>query len=126
MTTDESKSESTRCAWRNLKVQNRRCVRKWETFEGFLADMGDRPEGLVLVARAPHKRWSKSNRYWGPKYKACVYHARARIITWNGISTSIGDWGRRLNISPNTIASRLYRRWDIERALTGQLVKNLQ
>jgi hypothetical protein len=66
------------------------------------------PEGLVLVARDPHKRWSKSNCYWGPKYKACVYHARARIITWNGISTSIGDWGRRLKIRPCTIASRLY------------------
>jgi hypothetical protein len=120
MTADEDRSDSTRCAWRNLKVQNRRCVRKWETFEGFLADMGDRPEVLVLVARDPHKRWSKSNCYWGPKYKACVYHARARIITWNGISTSIGDWGRRLKIRPSTIASRLYRGWDVERALTGR------
>jgi len=120
MTADESKSDSTRCAWRNLRVQNRLCVRKWETFEGFQADMGDRPEDLVLVARDPHKRWSKANCYWGPKYKACVYHARARIITWNGISTSIGDWGRRLKIRPNTIASRLYRGWGVERALGGQ------
>jgi hypothetical protein len=82
--------------------------------------MGDRPEGMVLVARDPHKRWSKSNCYWGPKYKACVYHARARIITWNGVSTSIGDWARRLKIRPNTIVTRLNRGWDVERALTGK------
>ena len=39
---------------------------------------------------------------------------------WNGISTSIGDWARRMNIKPTTLVSRLYRGWDIEQALTGQ------
>jgi hypothetical protein len=102
-------------------------VAKWRTFDEFLADMGFRPKGLVLVARDPLKPWSKANCFWGPRYEACVYHSRARIITWNGISTSIGDWARRLKISPNTIASRLYRGWDVERALTGQpSVKKLQ
>ena len=118
---------STQWAWRNLRVQTRQCVAKWRTFDGFLADMGLRPKGLVLVARDPQKPWSKANCYWGPKYKASVYHSRARIITWNGISTSIGDWARRLKISPNTVVSRLYRGWDVERALTGQQsVKKLQ
>jgi hypothetical protein len=112
--------QSTQCAWRNLKVQNRECVEKWDTFEGFLADMGLRPRGLVLVARDPQKLWTKSNCFWGPRYKACAYHSRARIITWNGISTSVGDWGRRLNIRPNTIITRLHRGWDVECALTGQ------
>ena len=111
---------STQWAWRNLRVQSRKCVAKWRTFDGFFADMGLRPKGLVLVARNPRKPWSKANCFWGPRYKACVYHSRARIITWNGISTSIGDWARRLKIRPNTIVSRLYRRWDVERALTGQ------
>ena len=120
MTTNEREAESTKCAWRNLKVQNRRCARKWDTFEGFLADMGDRPDGLVLVARDPQKPWSKANCYWGPRCKACVYHSRARIITWNGISTSIGDWARRLKIRQNTIVTRLNRGWDVERALTGK------
>ncbi len=127
MTDNERRTSSTKCAWRNLKVQDRRSVRKWETFEGFLEDMGQHPDGLVLVARNPRKPWSKANCYWGPRYKASVYHAKARIVTWNGISTSIGDWGRRLKIRPNTIASRLYRGWSFERALTGQqFVKKLQ
>jgi hypothetical protein len=127
MTDNERRTSSTKCAWRNLKVQDRRSVRKWETFEGFLEDMGQRPDGLVLVARNPRKPWSKANCYWGPRYKACVHHARARVITWNGISTSIGDWARRMNIKPNTLVSRLYRGWDIERALTTKwFVKRLQ
>ena len=121
------KRQSTQCAWRNLRIQTRQCVAKWRTFDEFLADMGFRPKGLVLVARDPQKPWSKANCFWGPRYKACVYHSRARIITWNGISTSIGDWARRLKISSNTIVSRLYRDWDVERALTGQQsVKKLQ
>jgi hypothetical protein len=115
---------STQCAWRNLRVQVRQCVAQWRTFDGFLADMGFRPKGLVLVARDPQKPWSKANCFWGPRYKACVNHARARIITWNGISTSIGDWARRMNIKPTTLVSRLYRGWDIERALTGQQSAN--
>jgi hypothetical protein len=120
MTADKRRTESTRCAWRNLKVQDRQFVRKWKKFEGFLKDMGDRPDGLVLVARDPQKRWSKANCYWGPRYKAFVYHSRARIITWNGISTSIGEWARRLKIRPNTIVTRLHRGWDVERALTAK------
>jgi hypothetical protein len=109
--------QSTQCAWRNLKVQKRECVAKWDTFDGFLEDMGIRPKGKVLVARNPIELWSPSNCYWGPRYKACIYHARARIITWNGSSTSIGDWARQLKISPNTIVSRLHRGWSVERAL---------
>jgi hypothetical protein len=114
---DKRRLQSTRCAWRNLKIQDRMMVKKWSSFERFLADMGIRPEGQVLVARDPRKPWSKSNCYWGPRYKAAVYHAEARIIHWDGISTSVGDWARRLKIRPNTIITRLNRGWDVHRAL---------
>ncbi|MFP5205905.1 MAG: hypothetical protein ACLGSH_11160 [Acidobacteriota bacterium] len=105
----QHKIQSTRYAWRNLKVQNRASVAKWRTFEGFLEDMGIRPDGMVLVVRDRDKPWSKSNCYWGARYKAGVIHARARKITWKGITTSAADWGRQLNIKPGTIVSRLYR-----------------
>ena len=116
----ERRMKSTQCAWRNLQVQNRRCVAEWDSFEAFLADMGLRPEGLFLVAHEPCQPWSKANCYWGLRYKACVYHAKARIITWNGISTSIGDWARVMKINPNTLVSRLNRGWDVGRALSPQ------
>jgi hypothetical protein len=109
--------QSTQCAWRNLSVQSRPFVAKWRKFDGFLADMGLSPKGLVLVARDPRKPWSKANCFWGLRYKACVYHSGARIITWSGISTSVGDWARRLKIRPNTIITRLDRGWDVHRAL---------
>ena|SRR5215469_10664130 len=111
------KVESTRSAWRNLKNHNRPTAKKWLTFDGFLADMGLRPQGQVLVARNPQKPWSKSNCYWGPRYKAGIYHPEARVISWNGVSTSVGDWARRLKIRPNTIVTRLNRGWDVHRAL---------
>ena len=123
MTKTANGMDSTRCAWRNLRLQNRKWIPKWDAFEGFLADMGPRPPGMVLVARDPQKPWSKANCYWGPRYKACVHHRRARIITWKGTSTSVGDWARTLDISPNTIASRLYRGWEDGEALTGQKSK---
>ena len=116
----ELRMKSTLCAWRNLGVQNRQCVAEWGTFEGFFADMGLRPEGLVLAAHEPCQPWSKANCYWGLRYKACVYHAKARIITWNGRSTSIGDWARVMKINPNTLVSRLNRCWDVGRALSPQ------
>jgi len=114
----QRKERSTRCAWRNLNVQGRQSIAKWHTFDGFLADMGLRPDGLVLIARDPKKPWSKSNCYWGPRYLASKYHGGARIIEWNGTSASVAEWARRLNIGPNTIITRLHRGWDVERALT--------
>jgi hypothetical protein len=125
MTKTANGMDSTRCAWRNLRLQNRKWIPKWDTFEGFLADMGPRPSASdkVLVARDAQKPWGKANCYWGPRYKACVNHRRARIITWKGTSTSIGDWGRTLNVKPGTIVSRLYRGWKVGEALKGKKSK---
>ena len=40
-----------------------RC-RRWERFENFLADMGERPKGCRLVRRDCKRPFSKSNAFW--------------------------------------------------------------
>lgn len=39
-------------------------VRRWETFESFLADMGTRPKGRLLGRVRPGKGYSKTNCRW--------------------------------------------------------------
>jgi len=72
LNTHERKIARSRTAWRNLKVQDRQRVRRWETLEAFLADIRLRPKGLVLIARNPQRLWSKTDCYWGPRFKASV------------------------------------------------------
>jgi len=53
---------STYRAWTGTRRYGR--CRRWEKFENFLADMGERPEGCRLVRRNRKRPYSKSNAVW--------------------------------------------------------------
>lgn len=103
------------------------CPRWWE-FENFLADMGDRPEGKSLD-RFPDKngnygpgncRWAtakeqSANRNPSPKRKP--------LITFNGESHSLADWGLVLGGKRSFIANRLNRGMSVEQALATPRLK---
>jgi hypothetical protein len=41
-----------------------RVCRRWDVFENFLADMGERPEGLTIERKNPWGNYCKSNCRW--------------------------------------------------------------
>jgi hypothetical protein len=49
-------------AWTGTRRYGR--CKRWEKFENFLADMGDRPEGSRLIRINRKKPYSKSNAMW--------------------------------------------------------------
>jgi hypothetical protein len=54
-------------AYKNYGGMGVRITDKWWKFEGFLEDMGKRPEGTNLARKDLNKNYTLENCYWKPK-----------------------------------------------------------
>src|SRR5437899_1304757 len=90
---------------------------RWLTFANFLADMGDRPDGLELDRTNNALGYEPGNCRWVTRAENLGNTQRATSITFNGETLSVTVWARRLGIHPWSLQLRL-RSWPLERALT--------
>jgi hypothetical protein len=93
---------------------------KWDTFQGFLEDMGPRPKGTVLTRINSRLGYSKRNCEWGKRKTAHTGREWNHMITWEGATMNTFDWARRLRINKNTLVSRLRRGWSVDEAFFGR------
>ena len=54
---------------------------RWMAFEGFLADMGERPEGTTLDRVDPDGNYTRSNCQWAPWSQQVAHKHRANQFT---------------------------------------------
>jgi len=89
------------------------CAR-WESFENFLADMGERPQGTTLDRFPnPNGNYEPVNCRWATKAQQCRNSRRNRNIIWRG---------EELGIEPCALLHRL-RNWSLEKAMTTPVKK---
>ena len=98
---------------RGIKV----CER-WASFENFLQDMGVRQDGTTLDRIDPNLDYMPNNCRWATTKEQQNNRRRHHWITFSGETRTISEWADVVGISPKTIATRLYRGWTAERALT--------
>jgi hypothetical protein len=98
---------------RGIKV----CER-WDSFENFLADMGERPEGMTL------DRYPDNNGNYEPgNCRWATYEeqsANRRVSVWlemGGEVLTVGQWAKRVGLNYTTLRRRLQLGWSPERAL---------
>jgi len=92
---------------------------RWQTFQGFYADMGDRPSGMTLDRLDNSGPYSPENCQWR-SYKSQARNRRTnRLLTFGGETLCVAEWGERTGIKPATIHRRIFvYEWPVERALT--------
>jgi hypothetical protein len=94
------------------------CV-AWHTFEGFLADMGERPAGLTIERIKNSVGYAPGNCRWATCAEQSRNTARTRLITLNGKTQCISDWAAEIGVDRNTIQNRIdHLGWPIEQALS--------
>ena len=105
--------------WANYGGRGISICDQWNlSFTNFLADMGERPEGMSIDRIDNNAGYTKENCRWasqitqGNNRRTCVY------IDFNGKSQSIADWSREVGIERKTLEYRIRTGWDAERALT--------
>ena len=97
---------------------------RWQSFEGFYADMGDKPEGKSLERIDNNGDYSPENVVWADA-KAQANNRRSNVILeHNGEKKTMQQWADQLGVKIGTIWARIDRGWTVDRALT-QEVRNV-
>jgi hypothetical protein len=95
-----------------------RVIERWHTFEAFLADMGEQPDGLTLERKDAALHYSKNNCEWASRLRQARNKTNSRWIEYAGETLCLSEWAERFGIKPKTLRARLddYG-WPIEQAL---------
>ena len=94
------------------------CCDRWASFEAFLSDMGECPEGHTLDRIDNQLGYEPTNCRWATVAAQNFNRSAVVMLSHAGACKSVADWARDLGIGANTIRQRLYLGWDPTRALT--------
>jgi len=98
---------------RGIKVCDR-----WLDFEGFLADMGECPEGMTIERRDNNGNYDIDNCYWATYRAQNNNNSRTTYVEYKGKRQSLSFWAEEYGIHLKTLRSRLFELgWDVQRAL---------
>lgn len=118
-------------SWRNMKQRclnpnDKRYLRyggrgiticqDWMLFDGFLADMGRRPDGTSLDRIDPNGNYEPSNCRWATSKEQMNNLAEQVKFDFEGEALTATQIAGRVGVKPGTVISRLQRGWEPVRA----------
>lgn len=91
---------------------------RWQTFENFLADMGEPPPRMTLERKNNDLGYEPGNCVWAT-YKAQNNNRRGNIlVTVEGRTQTVAQWSAETGLTFITIWRRVRDGWDPLRAVT--------
>lgn len=91
--------------------------KRWESFELFLEDMGERPEGMSLERNDSNQNYEPSNCRWAtPTEQARNRKSNVRYL-WNGKEMCIAELSEISGIERKTLEYRLRIGWPLDKAM---------
>lgn len=98
--------------------------KRWQSFDNFLADMGERPSVKHTLDRIEANRgYQPGNCRWATHTEQMNNVRTNRLLSFNNKTLTQEQWGREIGLSGTIINKRLKRGWSIEKALTTPRVK---
>lgn len=91
---------------------------RWSSFEAFLFDMGECPDGLSLDRIDVNGPYSLENCRWADANTQASNRRTTRIVEACGEALTITEWARRLDVSHRLIDYRLKAGWPPDRAVS--------
>jgi hypothetical protein len=92
---------------------------KWQTFEGFYEDMGERPSDTHSLDRIDNALgYSKENCRWATSTQQIQNRSNTKWVTYNNQTKTIAEWAELAGIKYITLHNRLSMGWDVQRAIT--------
>lgn len=95
------------------------CHRWMDSFENFIADMGNKPTPRHTIDRINNDLgYSPENCRWATPKEQSLNTRRNVFFEFNGKRLTVSEWSEETGISRSCINHRLERGWGIERTLT--------
>lgn len=94
------------------------CERWRDSFENFLADMGERPEGKTLERVDNDGDYEPDNCRWASSREQASNRRNTRMISYGGREQTLTQWAREYSLSRGVLWHRINLGWSLERALT--------
>lgn len=106
--------------WDNYGARGIRVCDRWrESYDAFLADMGERPSSLHSLERIDNESgYCPENCTWATRRQQTSNTRRTRRVTAGGETLTLSEWSERLGVNPATINHRLRAGWDPQVAVT--------
>lgn len=90
---------------------------RWESFDNFLADMGERPAGTTLDRINSRGDYEPSNCRWATHVEQQNNRGNNRWLSLNGETKTLAQWSRHVGLKSHVISKRLARNWTLADAL---------
>lgn len=87
-----------------------RVCKRWDKFENFLADMGERPSSLSLDRKNNDGNYSKRNCRWATPTEQANNSRQVRLLTHEGETKRLTDWAQEYGLAVPTLSNRISRR----------------
>lgn len=94
------------------------CPRWRDSFDNFLADMGEPKPGESLDRLNNDLGYAPENCRWATDTEQANNKRTTRRLTYDGRTRTLAEWARLTSIGRGTLAWRLREGWPIERVLT--------
>jgi len=109
---------SNHTAYKNYGGRGIKVCEKWMKFEGFLQDMGEKPEGLTLDRIDNNKGYCKENCRWATRKEQGQNTRKNILITINNVTKCLMEWCEIYQKPYHKVWERIYRgNWSIDKAL---------
>jgi hypothetical protein len=94
----------------------------WDSFDKFLLDMGERPDGMTLDRIDGSKGYFKENCRWATVKEQQSNRKNCMHLTYNGVTQTAADWSRQLGLAKGAVWNRIKLGWSVEKAVTTRKV----
>lgn len=93
------------------------CGRWLVSFENFIADMGEKPDGMSIDRIDNDGHYEPGNCRWATPKQQDRNKSTNAVLTHNGESRCVTEWAEVLNVSARALKHRMDRGWPVERIL---------
>lgn len=88
---------------------------RWQSFDNFLADMGERPKGTTLDRIDTFGNYEPSNCRWADKKTQSNNTSASVNVTVEGVTKTIMEWSKSTGIPYTTLQYRVHAGWDVSK-----------